>query len=273
MNRAATIFRSILISIAARYSVQKSTINRSRLFKLRYYPILLATICAMGCSHASMPSRYANTPIADAVAILQQRASAIRTLSAQGSIILTRPGGNSIHLEGALAAHFPGELHLRAWKFNHTAFDLVLTPAGLWLYAPDDPHVREQLQSAKSGTIQFARAWMLLSHDFFLASDLSIRAAGRDLLLTHENSSGKIICRVDRATLTPREYTLFDPQGHKQLVMRLDQYNKHDGIEYPERIIAESQFGRVEIRLRQIRINQPLSPSAFLPSPRAERMP
>jgi hypothetical protein len=238
----------------------------------RFVATLILISLLIGCVHRPLPGIYASVSPPEALAILRQRCESIRTLSSQGFITLTRPSGDSIRLDAALVARIPGDLHLRAWKFNRTVFDLTLTPAGLWMLAPDEPRMQQQVESGKSGTIQFARAWSLLTHDFFFSPDLATRIKGPDLLITRQNEATRVICAVDRGTLTPRKYTLYDPKDHRQFVLRLDDYSLHDGIAYPGRMIAESRFGRVEVRLRQIQINAPLAPGAFVPSTRAEKV-
>ncbi|HWB54091.1 MAG TPA: hypothetical protein VG722_07860, partial [Tepidisphaeraceae bacterium] len=130
---------------------------------------LMLSACALllGCAHETSLPTYDVHTTADALQILRARADGIHTISAQGTIILTRPSGDSIHLDAALVARSPKYLHLRAWKFNQTVFDLTLTPHGLWMLNPDKPELRQKMQSGKFGTVQFARAWSLLTHDFF----------------------------------------------------------------------------------------------------------
>ena len=226
----------------------------------------------IGCAHRLLPNNYSSVSSDQALTILRQRSAAIHTLSAQGLITLTGPTGDSIRLDAVLVARMPGELHLRAWKFNRTVFDLTLTPAGLWMLAPEDPRMRDQIESGKSGTIQFARAWSLLTRDFLFSPDLTETIKGPDLLITRHDQATRIVCNVDRRTLTPRKYTLYDSANHQEFVMHLDDYYLHDGIAYPERMIAESRFGKVEVRLRQIQINGALAPGAFIPSSRAEKV-
>ena len=107
----------------------------------RFGMILVSIASIMGCAHPTLPRIYSQVSPDQVLAILRQRSAAIHTVSAQGLITLSHRSGDSIRLEAALVARMPSELHLRAWKFNRTVFDLTLTPAGLWMLAPDEPRM------------------------------------------------------------------------------------------------------------------------------------
>jgi hypothetical protein len=235
--------------------------------------VLFLSVLLAGCAHQTVPGPYAALTISDAIAQLRQQTDSVHTISAQGTIALNKPSGDSIRLDSAMVARIPGQLHLRAWKLNRTVFDLTLTPDGLWMLTPQDARLRQRMQNGKFGTIQFARAWDMLSHDFFFSTNLNAKLEGDTLILSRKDQAGKVICYVERSTLNPKEFALYDPSGKKQFDMRLSDYAEHDGVIYPSRLNAGSRFGELDVHLRDIRINQPLSSQAFVPSPRAEKMP
>ena len=230
--------------------------------------------CVAGCAHkppSPLPT-YHGLDDQAALKVLADRATAVKTLSSQCRLTLTRPDGQSVQLDGAIAMAPPDRLRLRAWKFNQAVFDLTLTPDGLWVVAPDDPSRREKVLPASLNAAQFGREWAMLNGGFFLQIDLVTQDSGKWLNVRRRLEDGRtIVCGVDRSTLTPRHYEMLDPQGHSRFRFLLDDYRMIEGVPMATWLIARSAEGNIEIRLKDVELNQDLAPTAFTPPRRAEK--
>jgi outer membrane lipoprotein-sorting protein len=236
--------------------------------------ILLSGIGVVaGCAHEKLPV-YPDTEPAAALRLLADRSRSVHAVSSEGSITLTRPDGQSVRLDAALAMRPPDNVRIRAWKFGQAVFDLTLTPGGLWLITPDDSSRKERMKSAGISAGQFARAWSLFNGGFFETQGLWVENAGAQLRITRGAAGEmKIVCIVDRATLTPRRYTMTDPSGENRFELALDRYTQVGTTVWPQRMTAHSQEGDIVIELHDVEINGEIPPGAFTPPRRAEKLP
>lgn len=229
--------------------------------------------CGCGCRQERLPS-YARSDEQTALAIVAQRARQVRTVSGSGTLELTRPNGESVRLDLALAIQPPERARLRAWKFGQAVFDLTITPDGLWLQSPKDSPQAPRIKSAGTSAAQVARAWSLLGGGFFDEPDLVARNEGDDLVLRRTRAGEPaVVCRIHRDTLTPRRYEMLDDAGRRRFSLALDQYDIVQGIAWPRRITAVSEAGRVVVELSDVMLNDELAPGAFNPPRRAEKLP
>lgn len=238
---------------------------------------LIVFICLIaGCHHVE-PESIPHFPLMDAQASLQtlaDRAHLVHTLSSEGLVTLTRSNGESIRLDSALVMKPPAEARLRAWKFGRAIFDLTVTPQGVWCLTPDDPARKDQLKSAGVSAAKLAKTWSLLNGGFFTDPALNIETTPTQLFIRGKFANEpQVRCDVDRATLTPRRYLIFDEQGHQRFSLTLSQYRQFGQIVWPTRIIAVSDSGTVEVELRDLEINPELPATAFVPPHRAEKLP
>ena len=238
----------------------------------------LAAIIVSGC--ASHPKPEANLPTfgnvdhATALRILDERARAVKSLSARSALTLTRADGQAVRLDGAVVMAPPDRLRLRAWKFNQAIFDLTLTPEGLWVVAPDDPSRRQKVLPASLSAAQLGREWALLSGSFFGETGLVVRDEKGTLAVSRKLDDGRtVVCDVDRRTLTPRRYRMFDPAGRARFTLALGDYGVFNGIAWPTRLDARSDEGRIGVKLSDVELNGELAPNAFKPPRRAEKQP
>jgi outer membrane lipoprotein-sorting protein len=233
-------------------------------------------MAATGCAHkpagSNLPT-YAGLDDAAALKVLSERAAAVKTLSAQCRLTLTRPDGESVRLDGAVVMQPPERLRLRAWKFNQAVFDLTLTPDGLWVMAPGDEERREKVLPASLSAAQFGREWAVLNGGFFLERDLVTGGDRTWLDVRRRVEDGRtILCRVDRRTLTPWRYEMRDPSGKLRFRLALSEYQVVSGIPWPTALAARSGDGRIDVRMKDVELNQELAPTAFRPPRRAEKV-
>lgn len=229
----------------------------------------------LGCARippASPLPTYEGLDDTEALKVLAQRAEAVKTLSAGCDLTLTRADGQTVRLDGAIAMEPPEKLRLRAWKFGQAVFDLTLTPDGLWVVAPREPGRREKVLPASLSAAQFGREWAVLNGRFFLLPGLSTSGDAKWLNVRRTLEDGRtVVCRVDRATLTPRDYAMRDPQGRLRFRFALGDYRLVDNIPWPTKLAARSGDGKIDIRLKDVELNEGLAPNAFRPPRRAEK--
>jgi hypothetical protein len=211
------------------------------------------------------------------LSIAAQRSRQVRTVSATGTLELTRPNGESVRLDLAVVMQPPERARLRAWKFGQVVFDLTIIPEGLWLESSkDSPQQAEQIRSAGTNAAQVTRAWSLLNGGFFDEQALDARNEGNQFVVWRAAREGQpaVVCRVDRDTLTPRRYEMLDDAGAVRFSLVLDRYHDFNGIAWPRRITATSrQAGRIVVELADVTLNEEPSAGAFVPPRRAEKLP
>jgi outer membrane lipoprotein-sorting protein len=237
--------------------------------------VTLGLIAAAGCtSHTPPLPTYPRLSDAESLRVLAERAHAVRTVSGEGLLTLTRPDGESVRLDAVTVSAPPDKVRLRAWKFGQAVFDLTLNDTGVYLITPEDSSHKQQIQSAGVSAAQLARTWSLLSGGYFDGPGLTVSSTGNDDLRLRRQVDGQtVLCDVDRPTLTPRRYTLVDPQGRKRFTLTLDRYTLINGIPWPRRTTAVSDTGTIVVDLRSVDLNTDLPPGAFKPPRRAEKLP
>jgi outer membrane lipoprotein-sorting protein len=236
-------------------------------------PALLLIFLLAGCAKHAPPLpavRWNDTP--DALRILQERAAAVRTISSQGLLTLSRENGESVRFDAALVSEPPRRVRLRAWKLGRAVFDLTFTPDGLWILTPDDPSLREKVKSAGVSAGKLARTWSTLSGEFFSRADLKVTDSGTQLILTAPFDDMRVRCEVDRRALVPTRYTLADDRDVTRFTLTLADYRMHDDVPYPHRVTAVSETGNILLELSDVELNTELAERAFVPPRRAEEI-
>lgn len=238
--------------------------------------LLAVTACA-GCVTKRRPPpdlpAYSWVDTETAIRDLRARADAVKTVSAEANITLTKPDGEAVQLDGAIAMRNPGWVRLRAWKMNRAVFDLTLQPAGLWVMTLDDPKRKAHVIPASVNAADFLRQWSYFNGRLFHETDASRAKVVGDVLVLNaagrEGSSAGFVCEVDRRTLTPRRYLLEDGEHRFEIV--LDRYGEFNGVPWPTRLVGSGTMGKVVIEQRSVEINGELAPNAFVPPRRAEK--
>jgi outer membrane lipoprotein-sorting protein len=241
--------------------------------------VLLATLAMLGgCAPKRAPDLPAYRWIDTQTAIddLRARAASVKTVSAECTITLTRPDGETVQLDGAMAMRNPGWLRLRAWKFNRAVFDLTLQPAGLWIMTMDDPNRRDELMPATVNSAEFVKQWSYFNGALFdLADPKRSTVEGETLILrapqVGKATPKKFVCEVDRVNLTPRSYR-YDDTGPR-FRLDLENYREINGVLWPTKLVARGDMGTVTIEQRNVEINAELAENAFTPPRRAEKQP
>ena len=232
---------------------------------------LTTTGCARRTPTERLPT-YGHLDDAAALKVLADRAVSVTTLASPCDLTLTRLSGDSVRLDGAIAMAPPDRLRLRAWKFGQAVFDLTLTPDGLWVVTPDDPSRREKVLPATLSAAQLGREWAMLNGQFFSQPDLKLGGDAKWFTVSRTLGDGRTVaCRADRATLTPRKYVMTDAAGATRFTLKLSDYRVVNQIPWPHRSTAVSDEGTIDVRLKEVELNQELAPNAFKPPRRAER--
>ena len=200
---------------------------------------------------------------------MSEQLHSVHDVSAQGDLHLTEPNGDHVTLEVALAFRPPTDARVQAWKFGQVVFDLTATRDGVWLLAGDSR--AEKLQVSTS---QMARSLALLSGKLLDEPELSLHDEGTNLILTRHDPGEPIIhCLIDRATRTIRQYQLLDDQQVVRFSLKQSQFVEHDGLAWPQRILASGDSGVIDISLHDVELNAGLPATAFVPPHRAKLLP
>jgi hypothetical protein len=205
---------------------------------------------------------------------IAQNTSQVKTLNGEGLITLTRPDGESVRLDAAMAMQPPDRARIRAWKFGRGIFDLTVTPQGVWAVIPEDPKHKEQITTAGVSAAKLAKTWSVLSGGFFQSTGLTTEVKGDKLIVRRQSPDEPVVlCEVDRDTLTPRKYLMLDDKGKTRFSLSLEDYQQFGPVVWPTRLTAVSESGTVEIDLRDVQVNPELPTNAFIPPRRAEKLP
>jgi outer membrane lipoprotein-sorting protein len=237
---------------------------------------VLAALLIIGCA---APEKHENLPPVhfrddrDALRILAERADAVKTLSAQGNMTLTRPDGESVRLDLAMVRAGRGKLRLRAWKLGRAVFDLTMSGGDVWLLTPDDASLKKRAHSAGLSAGKLAQNINLLNGDLFRRSDVTVSDAGGGSAL--RVTADDVACDVDRRTLTPRRYAMVDTHDVIRFRLELSDYRvvAPDLPPVPFHMLAASDEGTIDVSLREVEVNGELAEGAFVPPKRAEKLP
>ncbi len=218
-----------------------------------------------GCA-APLP-RYPSLDDEASRRIIAERLEGVRTVSSTGRVTLTDAHGQSVRLEGAVAAAPPDRLRLRAWKLGRAVFDITAVGGEVWVVSPE---------GATDGSLDIpddgiAGAMRLLAPGFFRTARTDERLSTDTILVLIDpgGAAGPVTCEVDRGTLTPRRFLLRGDGAGGTVV--LERYRVVDGIVWPTIWRLESDRGRVLIQLDGPEINRELPEGAFVPPRRAVR--
>jgi outer membrane lipoprotein-sorting protein len=237
--------------------------------------LIVVSVAAIGCRPPTEPAMptYAWTNDADAIRRIDERASAVRTVSSTCLITLTRPDGQSVALDGILLSEKPDRLRLQASKFGQKLFDLTLNADGLFVRI-DDPSRKDKVVPASLSAGRFAQEWQMFQGGFFRLPGLSVDGSGpKQFTARAQLSDGRrVVCDIDRDTLLPRRYRMFDPQNVERFTLSIPRYRLINGVPYPDLMVALSDQGTIQISQREVELNVELPPAAFKAPRGAEKV-
>lgn len=222
-----------------------------------------------GCRQQPPPTPLPTYPWVDdasAIRAIAERSALVRTVEAECGMTLTRPDGASVTMDGILLTERPDKLRLQALKFGRKLFDLTLNPDGMFVRI-DDASNRDKLVPASASAGRFAREWPMFMGGLFESQDLTISASTGDTLTVERKLSDgrRVACEVDKPTLTARVYRMYDPAGVERFSLKIPRYQILNGIVYPEQLVAVSEQGTIDVRVRKAELNVDLVPGAFVP--------
>ena len=230
-----------------------------------------------GCAGVAPVEHLPALPLLDdraTVTAISAQFHAVHDMSAQGNLDLTGPNGDRVQMDVAMALRPPNEARVRAYKFGQAVFDLTVTPSGVWLLTTGPGATADRTSKLQVSAEQLAHMLGLLSGALFEEPGLVLHDDGDGLIVRRERSGeATVLCTVDRKTRTVRQYQLLDDRHAVRLMLTQSEFVEHDGIPWPQRILAVSDRGRIEIQLRDVDLNAGLPPNAFVPPRRATRLP
>ena len=233
--------------------------------------MLLALLAYSGCATKPDPIPqydYANADTART--ILRTRLKNLRTVRGEATITLTDAKSQTVRLDAAYALQPPGRARLRAWKFGQAVFDLTLRDGDAWAYLP-----RDEAKPAAPDLRRSLGRWLeLIADDAIFREPVGLED-GRNLYVSSKQPDGTTIeCRIDRATVTPREYKLYDDHGVQRFTLTLADYRLYaDDQVWPTTIVAKSEQGTFEVHAKDVEVNADLPDVTFKPPSRADKLP
>jgi hypothetical protein len=248
---------------------------------------LLASLA--GCNHSTnlppdslLLPRFEKLTTPAALDVLRQRAQSVQNLSARCAVKLTRPDGQSVHLDALIVLAKPDRLRLRTWKMGQVVFDLTLRPDGLWVETPGDPQRAKEVIPATEGAAEFGHQFLWFSGGFFTDPDGSYSAPialpqqstpDTLALVRRSDAEGEIRCEIDRATTTPRRFQLLANRV-TQFTVEMAGFQDFKGIIWPTYLRGTTSDGqKIEIELSDLEFNAELAPRAFEPPANAQKRP
>jgi outer membrane lipoprotein-sorting protein len=233
--------------------------------------LLLCAGCHTGAGGGAVPT-YTGMTAQRAVSTLAARAQAVHTVSAHAKLTLVNAAGDSVRLDAAVAMQRPGNLRLRAWKFGQAVFDLTMNRQGLWIMTGQAPNDPKRAENSRLSAAQLGRGWALFNGDLFSQEDLIALDNGGPTFQIQGSGEGdtKLLCTIDRTTLTPRRYELFNDDTAR-FTLELNRYESFGDVVWPTRIRGTSPTGTFTVELDDVQVNQPLAEGTFTPPPSAER--
>jgi outer membrane lipoprotein-sorting protein len=239
----------------------------------------LVSVCALvllvGCAvrdTEQLPTYPAMSP-SDALRVLRARTEKVKSVSATGALTLTRPNGESVRFDAAIVMQAPENLRLRAWKMGQAVFDLTITRSEAWLLTPDRSSRAQEIRSAGVDAAELSKMWAMFTAQFFERDDLALVDHEQELIVTAVHGERTIKCHVERRSLTPRRYEMFDANHRRRFELMLAQYAVFGEIPWPKQLIATSDSGVIQIDLRDVELNGEVAAGAFVPPRRAEKLP
>ncbi len=234
----------------------------------------LALACGCHPAHPEHLAKYSAMDESSEVRTLARRSALVKTVSGTGTLELSQPNGDGVVLDVAVVLQMPNHARLRAWKMGQAVFDLTVSPEGVWLETGQQGSRKQQITSAGDNAARVTRGLSLLSGGFFDDPTLTGFDEGNQLILRQQHpNEPAITCRVDRDTLTPRQFRMVDSTGVERFSLTLGEYADSAGLLWPRKVTAVSSVGTIVVALDDLELNGETAEGAFVPPPRAEKLP
>lgn len=248
----------------------------------------LSALLTLSACAQKLPRYPAMSP-SESLGVIAERLKSVRTVTSACDITLTDAEGETVRLDGALAAEPPERLRVRAWKFGRAAFDITVVGGELWAVLPEEmgggAELDRNTEAAGTETDWASRLLVFVDPAFFReavvvdgatdARTLTVRSdevddgeIGLERRSNADTHGGGLVCEIDRPTLTVRRFTMPGASGREIL---LSDYELIDGVAWPGRIAVRGPDGSVSIRLESTEFNATLPEGAFTPPRRAVR--
>lgn len=227
--------------------------------------------CITGCGVEKLPARPF-MGVDETLRYLAEQSDRVKTVTAEGTITLTRANGDSVRFDGAMVMQPPGKARIRAWKFGQAVFDLTINDQGMWLVAPEKSSHAQDIRKAGTNAGELAKTLASVMGQYFQDRQIVGAQRGDVMEFSQKEANGTLRCEVDRRTLTARKYVLVDERGQVRFSLSMEKYAVIDGIPWPKRMVARSDAGTVQVDLNDVELNGELAPGAFVPPKRAERI-
>jgi hypothetical protein len=223
---------------------------------------VIVTLLAACTSRPPLP-RHPSMAADEALQLIAERLESVRTISATCDMVMTDAAGQTVRLDGAIAAEAPSRVRLRAWKLGRVVFDVTMLDGRVWLMLPEGHEGNVQ-------TKDFLEVAELMGAAFFRAAVVVPAELTAQRLVVSGWGLGEsaILCEIDRPTLTPRIYTVLGRPREEASVI-LDRYAVMGGVPWPMRIQVNRSSGEVVVIFRDVEINSSLPEGALAPPRRA----
>lgn len=246
-----------------------------------------ACVLAMAACGTTPLPQYPAMSDAEALATIAVRLDAVKRVAATADIVLTNAEGESVSLDGAFVAAMPDRARLRAWKFGTAVLDLTITPDGVWAIVPEREGGGEVSQLSATG---IARTLEVATGAYFNAARVVESECSAETLVVQGRAMGvdDVRCEIDRATLTPRRYTIVAGAGDSRTAMTLtlDRYGMvtnlnaqstagpaEERIAWARRVTFSGPKGEIVLRFGDIELNGEIEAAALAAPARAVRLP
>lgn len=248
---------------------------------------VMCVLAMSACGTTPLPT-YPAMSDAEALAVIAERLDAVKRVTATADIVLTDARGESVSLDGAFVAEMPDRARLRAWKFGTAVLDLTITPDGVWAIVPEREGGGEVSQLSAMGV---ARSLEMATGAFFRTAHAIEGASTADVLVVQGRAMGvdAVQCEIDRATLTPRRYTIVAETGDspQEMMLTLDRYDmvkdqdavslmselRGPAVAWARRVTFSGPKGEIVLRFGDVELNGDVEPSSFAAPRRAVRLP
>jgi len=214
----------------------------------------------------------------ESLEVLADRAHSVRSIRATIELDVVDRQGQSIELDGAIAAVLPDRMRLQVWKMGMTVLDVTYKSGEVWTVTNADQRSGQEIESLTgTSATEFEQMLAPTRADFWKnAHPIETGESNRELVVESGwPVAGGMQCFIERRTLTARRLTIPDGRGDTGVgrSLILEQYRMIDGVVWPTTMTFNGPDGTVRVNLKEVEMNQPIADAAFQPPRRAKKHP